>query len=255
MNVRWTIGNRDINAVRHLMTSANGNKFVGDRVRRNIEGRPAKFTRSEFWRVMLGCLITTQQRSGPDSHVAHFMRTKPFPLRFEGCTKTTISDEVRRQLRSAHIRRAPTIAKQAAVNVRWLERGGWSEVEKHYKALMKQRIRPPRSSDERTERIAATFIDENLKGFGPKQARNLWQWLGMTRHEIPLDSRITKWLNQNIFDVKLNAMLLGDRGYYEFVLDGVQALCKKSRVVPCVFDAAVFSSTDRDWSKVELRGI
>jgi hypothetical protein len=77
----------------------------------------------------------------------------------------------------------------------------------------------------------------------------------MTRHEIPLDSRITKWLNQNIFDVKLNAMLLGDRGYYEFVLDGVQALCKKSRVVPCVFDAAVFSSTDRDWSKVELRGI
>jgi hypothetical protein len=255
MNVRWTIWERDTNAVRHLLTSANGNKFVRDRVRRNISGDPGKFSCSEFWRVMVGCLITTQQRSGPDSHVAHFMRTKPFPLRFERCRKTRISHEVRRQLRSAHMRRAPTIAKQAAANFRWLERGGWAEVEKHYKALLKQRMRPPRSGDERRERMAATFIDENLKGFGPKQARNLWQWLGMTRYEIPLDSRITKWLNRNIFDLKLNAMLLGDRGYYEFVLDGVQALCQKSRVIPCVFDAAVFASADRDWSSAELRGI
>ena len=33
-------------------------------------------------------------------------------------------------------------------------------------------------------------MSERLAGFGPKQARNLLQGLGLTRYEIPIDSRI-----------------------------------------------------------------
>src|SRR3712207_8726784 len=38
-------------------------------------------------------------------------------------------------------------------------------------------------------------IDDSLKGFGPKQSRNLLQGLGLTRYEIPIDIRITRWFN------------------------------------------------------------
>ena len=33
-----------------------------------------------------------------------------------------------------------------------------------------------------------------LAGFGPKQARSLWQCMGVTQYEIPLDSRIADWV-------------------------------------------------------------
>ena len=126
-------------------------------------------------------------------------------------------------------------------------------VAEQYERLLKQRARAPRNEDKEVERTAATFIDEHFAGFGPKQARNLWQWLGMTRYEIPLDSRIMQWLNENALDLKLTSAVLGDSGYYEFVLDGVQALCHRAGVLPCVFDGAIFSSFDREWSATEFR--
>lgn len=205
---------------------------------------------------MLGCLMTTQQRSGPDSAVARFIRARPFPLSLSACTKFGVEALVRRNLSEfGGIRRAPTIAKQASANCRWLEAGGWKAIEEQYEILLKQRARVPHDQDREGERVAATFVHQNLEGFGPKQARNLWQWLGMSRYEIPLDSRITKWLNENVLDLKLSSAILGDRGYYEFVLDGVQTLCRRAGTLPCVFDGAIFSSFDREWSEAELRDL
>ena len=94
------------------------------------------------------------------------------------------------------------------------------------------------------ERQVATYIDETFKGFGPKQSRNLLQALGLTRYEIPIDSRLIKWLNNFGFPVDLNATALSDRGYYEFVSDGIQELCQKANKYPCIFDAAVFALAD-----------
>ena len=90
----------------------------------------------------------------------------------------------------------------------------------------------------------ADFIDDSFAGFGPKQARNLLQSLGLTRHEIPIDSRITKWLNEFGFPVRLSASALADPNYYCFVMDGFQALCRACEVAPCVLDAAIFASFD-----------
>jgi thermostable 8-oxoguanine DNA glycosylase len=90
----------------------------------------------------------------------------------------------------------------------------------------------------------ADFIDERFKGFGPKQARNFLQALGLTRYEIPIDSRMTKWLNKNGFPVKLSATALADKNYYRFVSDGIQALCEKAEVLPYLLDAAVFTLSD-----------
>jgi thermostable 8-oxoguanine DNA glycosylase len=106
------------------------------------------------------------------------------------------------------------------------------------------------SSTPRSEREAADFIADHFKGFGPKQSRNLLQSLGLTRYEIPIDSRITKWLNDFGFPVRLSAGALADRNYYDFVSEGFQQLAAQSEIYPCVLDAAIFASFDRGgWSE------
>ena len=70
------------------------------------------------------------------------------------------------------------------------------------------------------------------------------QSLGLTRYEIPIDSRLTDWLNEFGFPVRLTATALGDENYYRFISDGIQVLCERSGVLPCIFDAAVFTAGD-----------
>ena len=94
------------------------------------------------------------------------------------------------------------------------------------------------------EREIADEIDDMLIGFGPKQSRNLLQALGLTKYEIPIDSRITTWLNDFGFPIKLSATGLQDKAYYHFVSDGFQILCKHAKVYPCVLAATIFSYYD-----------
>lgn len=45
-----------------------------------------------------------------------------------------------------------------------------------------------------------------------------------------------------------------DVGYYHFVLDGIQELCEKAQVYPCLLDAAIFSSFDKNaWTMENVR--
>jgi hypothetical protein len=94
------------------------------------------------------------------------------------------------------------------------------------------------------EAETANFLDDRFVGLGPKQSRNLLQGLGLTRYEVPIDSRITKWLNEFGFPIHLSAAGLADREYYRLVSQGLQALCGAAGVMPCVLDAAVFASFD-----------
>ena len=98
----------------------------------------------------------------------------------------------------------------------------------------------------RLNKLLLTTSKIICKGFGPKQSRNLLQALGLTRYEIPIDSRIIKWLNGSIsFPVKLTATALSDRNYYQFVCEGFQQLSAACGIYPCILDAAVFASYDR----------
>jgi len=99
------------------------------------------------------------------------------------------------------------------------------------------------------ERNIADNLANDFNGFGPKQSRNFLQALGLTKFEIPIDSRITTWLNGFGFPVTLTSSPLGDKGYYHFVSDGIQELCEKAGVYPCILDAAIFSSfDDNQWT-------
>jgi hypothetical protein len=66
----------------------------------------------------------------------------------------------------------------------------------------------------------------------------------LSRYEVPIDSRITKWLNEFGFPIRLTANALADRNYFEFVSDGFQRLAGACGIAPCVLDAAIFSSFD-----------
>jgi hypothetical protein len=153
------------------------------------------------------------------------------------------------------IRRNQTIARQLVANLSILETGGWRLIEELAQRLSKQRAREPVESDVALERDAALALDESFEGIGPKQSRNLWQDLGLTRYEIPLDSRITKWLKRMGFPIPLSANSLVDAPYYNFVLGGVQILCAEARVLPCVLDAAIFASYDTEWDERTLEAL
>jgi hypothetical protein len=94
---------------------------------------------------------------------------------------------------------------------------------------------------------------ETFHGFGPKQSRNLLQALGLTRYEIPIDTRVTAWLSDFGFPVRLSATALADPNYYDFVSRGIQALCAKCNVFPCILDAAIFAAKDGDgWTDANI---
>jgi hypothetical protein len=253
MRIDWTIDRQDLDRVRTIVTASTESLFVASRIKDNVapECLPV-FERGAFWRVMLGCLLTTQQRSGPDSSVTRFLRRRPFCPALDECGVETVEALVVNELtKFGGIRRGKTIAEQVRDNLIWLNTGGWPQIERQFGRLLAQRSRQPRTEDTAEEKRAADLLSNSLAGFGPKQSRNLWQWLGLTRYEIPLDRRITRWLN-DIFPFKISAPPLADSSYYDFVMQGVHLLCARAEVLPCVLDAAIFASYDRDWAEGEL---
>lgn len=258
MKIEWSIESVDIARIQALIKSQSETLFVKRRIEKNVDTKYIpRFERERFWEEMIACLITTQQRSGPDSAVTRFCSTNPFPLNLSECSSCAnrfslfVEDTL---TKFGGLRRAKTIGKEVEHNFRWLNSNGWSEIEGIANELIGSRKREPHIEDITVERKAANFVAKNkdLKGFGPKQSRNLWQALGLFRFEIPIDSRITKWLNANGFPFKLSATALADSNYYEFVMMGIQKLCEKCGVLPCILDAAIFSSFDQEWTEDKL---
>jgi len=240
MKIIWQIDPEDVAQIKDFLERHRDSAFVRKRIENNLRAEKPSVTRDTFWYTMVGCLLTTQQRSGPNSPVSRLL-WGPFRLRYDVCAaQADLASFVRNVLTEfGGIRRTNMIGKEMAANLAYLQAGGW---EPTFAQLDEVRL----SSTPQIERKAAEFLDNHLRGFGPKQSRNLLQWLGLSRYEVPIDSRLTKWLNRFGFPVKLNAFCLADPVYYDFVSDGFQQLCQACEIVPCVLDAAIFSSFDGD---------
>jgi hypothetical protein len=240
MRIVWSIEPEDVERVRAFYNSFRDDPFVQQRIERNLSNEKPDVSRPTLWQTIVSCLITTQQRLGPGRAASRFLDTKPFSLRYKVCiAQDNVHGFAHKVLNDfGGLRRTNRIADEVATNLFRLEQGLWNNT---YRVLDK--LRQARTSQD--EREAVEFIDDNFKGFGPKQSRNLLQDLGLTKYEIPIDSRVTKWLNDFGFPVKLSAGALSDRNYYNFVSDGIQELCAQSGVYPCELDAAVFISFER----------
>jgi hypothetical protein len=246
MKFKWQIESRDIQAIHRIVAEQQHRSFVVDRTKRNVNGAVPALDRDEIWQTQIMCLLTSQQRSGPNRPVSNFLIQKPFPLSLQKCRQTTdVNKFVNLTLsKFGGIRFSTKIAQKAAANFEKLESGGWKELTMWAGELRAQRMQLPTPSHYQLERKAAQYMDYNYEGLGPKQSRNFWQDLGLMRYEFVLDSRITDWLRKTGFPTPLSSAALGDEAYYIFLSDILRDLCIKADVLPCVFDAAVFASYD-----------
>lgn len=248
MKVLWHIEPEDIEKVRRFYNLYRDDLVVQQRIERNLSETKPEVSKEQFWYVMVSCLLTTQQRSGPSSPVQKLIETRPFPLAYEHCVEQDdLQNYCQKTLRDFEgIRRFRRIADETSTNLAELERGLWSTTLEKISKL-------DWASTAQDERRVAAFVADRFKGFGPKQSRNLLQSLGLTRYEIPIDSRVTRWLNDFGFPVRLSAWALSDPNYYNFVSEGVQELCRQSNIYPCVLDAAIFTSFDQGgWSEKNI---
>lgn len=191
MQIEWHISAKDRAYVRAIVAAQRDNPILLDRRKRNLSDNKDRVTRQRLWRAVVCMRLTTQARVGPKGKLAAFQDLKTFPLRYDDiiCERRSLEAFILETLRTHGVgRHQPTIAKQLAENLCRLEQGGWQ-------GLLDQCNRLTQLRPREVEAEVADFIDETLQGFGPKQARNVLQAMGLTRYEIPIDSRITDWLN------------------------------------------------------------
>jgi hypothetical protein len=245
MRITWEIDDADVRRVRAFYDEHKENWFVKNRIKCNLRPDKDPVSLDYFWEILVGCLLTTQQPSGPGRPVHRFIKMLPYPFPSRTCC---VRDDLAAYglgvfKKFGGIRRTTNISGELASNMDYLKNGGWAETQKRL-----ERVRlagtPP------AEREAVEFLAREFKGLSPKQSQNLLQWTGLSRHEIPIDSRITRWLNEFGFPFKLSATALSDPNYYNLASDGFQKLCKAARIKPCVLDAAIFASYDVDsWTE------
>lgn len=239
MKINWNISQTDIEIVKKVIAD-NKNSFLQARQLRNVEKQNIVIDKDRVIKVMIMCLLTSQQRSGPNSAVGQFLTLDPFPITIEKLTTTdNVKDFIKATLQQHGLNRFIN-------NVSFFFDSNYRKIEEKKWTLISELEELINVDSKNKERIIADKLANDFKGFGPKQSRNFLQALGLTKYEIPIDSRITTWLNDFGFPLKLTASSLGDNGYYHFVSDGIQELCEKAGVYPCILDVAIFSSFDNN---------
>lgn len=245
MRYRLEIGQADIAAIHKLMDDFKSHPFVQARQAGNVAAPPPANTRERFWVTQFMCLLTTQNKSGAGSSVDKFLSEWPFPLAWDVCQSTQDVDTlIYDTLSKLRIRRWKISSSFAQQNFRVLNDGGWERLENWNRRLLAQRKQDPIPDHYRLEREAAQDLQFLLKGIGPKQSRNFWQDMGLTRYEIPLDSRIMRWFTRYM-DFYVPANGLSDERFYCQVMDTVNELALAADILPCMLDAAVFASFER----------
>lgn len=243
MNITWNITDKDIQKIKKVLID-NENPFLIKRRERNVYRQNIVINEDVIIKTMIACLLTSQQRSGPNSVVGRFLSKEPFPINFESISNVDkIEDYLKQELKKNGLTRyINRISQFFASNIKKIEKDNW---------LIIKRLESLKDIDSKEEeRKIADKLNNDFDGFGPKQSRNFLQSLGLTKYEIPIDSRITNWLNDFGFPVSLTSSPLGDKGYYHFISDGIQELCRKAEIYPCILDAAIFSSYDNgEWTE------
>lgn len=247
MKIIWEFSESDIKRVIDFVNT-NKNLFVENRINRNIYHKNITIDKDIIIKTMLMCLLRSQQNSSPDSNLNVFLRTKPFLLTdilLE--QESNIEDIVRKVLNANGLNQYfNKIPNYFTLNYSRLLQSDWK-----LKEILEDCSRNDLTKSE--ERILADKIDQNFKGFGSKQARCFLQSLGLTKYEIPINSRMISWLKTFGFPIQFTPIALQDKSFYHFVSDGIQLFCEKANIYPCVLEAAIFSSNEStDWTRDKI---
>lgn len=242
MRITLTTTPSDVDKVAALLRKMQHHKFVQRRERRNIRRQGLLFGHRIIWKTIIGCQLSSNQKSGEGTPTYRFMRSGStlFSLRSCRSSRDLKKQALKELTEFGGIRFPKKISSQIADNFALLETGNWDTIDTILTPLKAGPASPQQ------ERNAVQKLQGLLKGIGPKQSRNLLQGLGLTRYEIPLDSRIMNWLKANLFSPGFSDLLtatgLSKEPYYCSILDAIQSLCAEANVYPCILDASVFAS-------------
>jgi hypothetical protein len=248
MKLEFIVDDKDNAALVSFYAAYKNRVFVQQREKRNVWGTVPAHTREDLWITMAMCLLTSQQRSGPYSPISKFLLAKPFSISLEECSKVEDlqSFVLQKLVNFGGIRFGPTLAQRISNNYAALKSGEWERLEGIVAELEVQRQKDPSPFQYLLERQAARYMQKTFLGFGPKQSRNFWQSLGLSRYEFVLDSRVLKWLRDFGFPFPLSSMALGEEDYYCYISDILHDWCLRVGVIPCILDAAIFASYDTE---------
>jgi len=240
MKLNWIITAEDEQRYRDFVDKNKTRTVVLKRLSRNIERSNIDISIQSVWTHLVRCLLTTQQRSGARSRVSQFINSNAQLFSLEFCRDSNdLASVAKAALKESGLRRTDGIAAEINNAIEFFRSGSFQEFELKLQSITKE-------TAVKRERNVARWIQRQFKGFGPKQSRNLIQWLGLSQYEIPLDSRMAKVLRKLDFPVPLSSAALADEEYYCFVEDGLHIILSRIEVVPCIFDACAFASFEKD---------
>jgi len=242
VDIEWKITAEDKACVKAIVERQRNSKLVRDRQERNLAATKPNVTKQRLWQALVSMRLTTLAASGPESKLAKFQSLSPFPLAYDAVRNQQSPEDFIRSTLSTHQvgTHRKKISKELAKAFELLEDHEWQRALDQCNRLIHLEPRE-------TEAEVANYITDLFSGFGPKQARNVLQELGLTRYEIPIDTRVTNWLNDELkFPFKVTSTALSDRHCYKLILDAVYKLCEECAILPCVLDASIFSAQDED---------
>jgi hypothetical protein len=147
-----------------------------------------------------------------------------------------LSRLLRLEMTRAGLWRASPIAGNLSLILDHLEDGGWKPL---LDLLATLRTRPTAIKE---RAVVKHLLSENFPGLGQKQSRNLIQELGLSRHEIPIDSRVLKRMSEFGANFVPSPRALSDSATYVFVQHCLQQISSALGIYPCVLDACIFAS-------------
>lgn len=253
MDISVKVSQADVDRLKRAYDRWHGHELVQERIQLNVGPNPQAGKVERLWEVLALALTTSQQRSGPGTRIYTLWSTEPCPLsttQFDKW-KPDVATQAASFLKSwGGIRCYNNIGLFMEHNHRLLfTDGGWKRLQPSVQELTAL-MASPGQWDERAlavERLACKRVAElGLKGIGNKQCRNWLMNARLLRYELPLDSRVLKFLKPIMTTLPLEQDLLFYESYYLFVEDLVHALCRQAGLLPCVADAVMFLSADGD---------
>ncbi len=240
MEAAWTFSEKSLEQWRKFVEEHKNEPLPLRRRHRNVRRNDIQLTKDEVWRVLFGCQVTTQQRSGPKSKASLFLASDSPALKIAECRKAkSVSALVSAECKNAGLRRDKIISENMNKIFTSLESGGWVNLIAKLKTLLL-------NTSIKKERQVVSYLlaGKKFPGLGQKQARNFIQWLGLSRYEIPLDSRILKKISELGATFVPTGSALTDEAVYLFVQSGLQQIAKILDIYPCELDACIFASFD-----------
>lgn len=237
MKIDWRISEVDIKKLNDFLVLQLNDLHVTNRIGKNIDLHGLLINRDTILQSLFFSLLLPSQKNRINLQITNLSKNIFSSIKY----KTIINlPDIKKHIFEISKKHGITMdinkePQYFAENFKFLESTNWILLD-----LISKKI--SQKAGAMAEREIADYIDTMFKGFGAIEAREFLQYLGLTKYEIPIDSIVSDWLNNFGFPVKLSITALQDRNYYHFVSDGIQLLCAKANVYPCVLEAAIHSN-------------